>query len=83
MGTAEIRKEIHNYIDYADDRFLRLVYSMVENEQIEAGSTLFSSNKDDMIERAKASMLSVEEGKTRKISAFKNDVNTWKKQQHT
>lgn len=26
MGTADIRKEIHDYIDHADDRFLRLVY---------------------------------------------------------
>jgi hypothetical protein len=83
MGTTDIRKEIHDYIDHADDRFLRLVYSMVENEQIEAGSNLFSTTAEDMTKRAKAALLSVAEGRTRNIKAFKNDVDTWKKQQST
>lgn len=83
MGTTEIRKEIHDYIDHADDRFLRLVYSMVENEQIEAGSNLFSTTKEDMVKRAKASLRSVAEGRTRNIKAFKKEVDTWKKQQST
>jgi len=83
MGTIDIRKEIHDYIDHADDRFLRLVYSMVENEQIEAGSNLFSATADDMKKRAKASLLSVAEGRTRNIKAFKKEVDTWKKQQST
>jgi hypothetical protein len=81
MGIAEIRKEIHDYIDHADDRFLRLVYSMVENEQIEAGTNLFSATTEDMVKRAKASMLSVTEGRTRNIEAFKKEVGTWKEQQ--
>ena len=80
MGTADIRKEIHDYIDHADDRFLRLVYSMVENEQIEAGINLFSTSTEDMKKRAKASLLSVAEGRTRNIKAFKKEVDTWKKQ---
>ncbi|HAH25152.1 MAG TPA: hypothetical protein DCL77_15575 [Prolixibacteraceae bacterium] len=83
MGTSEIRKEIHDYIDHADDRFLRLVYSMVENEQIEAGSNLFSTKPEDMVTRAKASLLSVTEGRTRNIKSFKKEVDSWKKQQNT
>lgn len=83
MQTADIRKEIHNYIDQADDRFLRLVYSMVENEQIEAGSNIFSKSTEEMVKRSKASMLSVTEGRTRNIKAFKKEVDTWKKQQST
>lgn len=78
-----MRKEIHDYIDHADDRFLRLVYSMVENEQIEAGVILFSATPIDMVERAKDSLLSVAEHRTRNIKAFKKEVDTWKKQQST
>ena len=81
MGIPDIKKEIHDYIDHADDRFLRLVYSMVENEQIEAGVNLFADTTEDMIERAKASLSSVSEGRTRNIKAFKKEIDSWKKQQ--
>jgi hypothetical protein len=83
MGTSDIRKEIHEYIDHADDRFLRLVYSMVENEQIEAGSNLFSTTTEDMAKRAKTSLQSVVEGRTRNIKLFKKEVESWKKQTPT
>ena len=83
MKTTEIRKEIHDYIDRADERFLRLVYSMVENEQIETGSNLFSIKTQDMVKRANASLLSVAAGKTRNIKVFKKEVDNWKKQQST
>lgn len=83
MGTTQIRKEIHDYIDHADDRFLRFVYSMVENEQIESGSNLFSASPRNIVERAKASLLSIAEGRTRNIDSFKHEVDTWKKQKIT
>ena len=28
MGVAELKKELHNYIDHADERFLKMVYAM-------------------------------------------------------
>ena len=28
MGTAELRKELHSYIDLADETFLKMVYAM-------------------------------------------------------
>jgi len=28
MGTLELRKELHSYIDYADETFLKMVYAM-------------------------------------------------------
>ncbi|MFO7669883.1 MAG: hypothetical protein R6W31_09515 [Bacteroidales bacterium] len=28
MGTAELRKDLHSYIDKADDKFLRMVHAM-------------------------------------------------------
>lgn len=83
MRTTDIRKEIHEYIDRADERFLRLVYSMVETEKKEAGPDLFSATDEDMIKRAEASLSSITEGKTRDIKVFRKAVETWKKQQLT
>jgi len=28
MGVAELKTELHNYIDHADERFLKMVYAM-------------------------------------------------------
>lgn len=28
MGTVELRKELHNYIDHADETFLKMVHAM-------------------------------------------------------
>jgi hypothetical protein len=28
MGVAELKQELHNYIDHADERFLKMVYAM-------------------------------------------------------
>jgi len=77
MNTIQIKQRIHDFIDNADDRFLRLVYSMVESEDAE--SQFFSGSDDQMIKRAKKSMQSIDKGNTRSIYAFKKDVDTWKK----
>lgn len=55
MNTALIKKRIHEYIDYADERFLRLVYSMVESEHTE--TSFFNVSDEEMVERAKKSLI--------------------------
>ena len=35
MDAPTIRKEIHQYIDGADERFLNLVYGMIQADQTE------------------------------------------------
>ena len=35
MDSTAIRKEIHQYIDKADERFLSLVYGMIQADQTE------------------------------------------------
>jgi hypothetical protein len=77
MNTAQIKKRIHEYIDYADERFLRLVYSMVESEHAE--TSFFTVPEEEMVKRAKKSLQSIDNGHTRSIHAFKKDVDTWKK----
>lgn len=42
---------------------------------------LFATKEDDLVERAKASLKSIVEGKTRDIRDFQNEVNSWKKSQ--
>lgn len=42
---------------------------------------LFATKEDDLVERVKASLKSIVEGKTRDIRDFQNEVNSWKKSQ--
>ena len=40
MGTAELRKELHGYIDKADDEFLKMVYALAKNYRDKEDYTL-------------------------------------------
>ena len=77
MNTTYVKQKIHNFIDHADERFLRLVYSMIVSEKAE--KHYFSTTDDEMIARTKRSIKSVDEGKTRNISLLKKDLGSWKK----
>jgi len=76
MDAPEIKEEIHNFIDHADERFLRLVYSMIESERSEKG--FFNATDDEMMARAEKSLKSVEECRTRGVHEFKKDIASWK-----
>ncbi|MDB4334840.1 hypothetical protein OAA06_00625 [bacterium] len=77
MNARQIKEEIHSFINHADERFLRLVYSMVESEKLE--KEFFDTTNDEMITRAQKSLNSVETGKTRNIHEFNKDIESWKK----
>ena len=79
MKANQIKQEIHDYINYADERFLRLIYSMVESEKTE--KSFFDTTNESMTERAKKSLKSVENGHTRSIHEFKKDIKSWKENQ--
>jgi len=76
MEANQIKQEIHDFTNHADERFLRLVHSMIESEKTE--NSFFDTSIDAMTERAKQSLKSVESGKTRSINEFKKDVESWK-----
>lgn len=33
MDTTEIRKRIHNYIDVADDRLLKIIHAIISEDE--------------------------------------------------
>ena len=40
MGTEELRKKVHSYIDRADDRFLKMVNALAKSYEDEEDYTL-------------------------------------------
>ncbi len=81
MNTKVAKKTLHELIDrIEDDELLNLYVRLLEREiRKTASQDFFKTIESDLVSRAKASLKSVEEGKTRNIKEFKEDVNAWKK----
>lgn len=72
MGSAQLKQEIHRYVDSADEQLLKLVYVMMkeyEKNSEEVGTDPVEGviTKDKLIERAQASAAAISEGKIRNI----------------
>lgn len=77
MKSSIVRKEIHDCIDRAGQKFLASVYSMI---QAEKESNLDSEDylRAEMIRRAEASEPDVEAGRTVSAKEFKLRIEDWK-----
>jgi hypothetical protein len=80
MNTLAVKQSLHQIIDQIEDNELLLIcQQLLERELKKASVTDYSSkNEDEMIIRAKASLLSIEKGNTRSIEDFKNEIQNWK-----
>ena len=80
MNTQVIKQSLHQLIDQIEDNELLFLYQqLLERELKKSASTDFLKNsEDDLISRARASLQSIEEGRTRSIEEFKKDVEKWK-----
>ena len=66
-------------IDQIEDKGLLTLYTqLLEREINKTSKDYFDTTENDLISRAKASINSIEQGKTRSIKDFKQDVNQWK-----
>lgn len=79
MKSSTVRREIHEYVDRADERFLALVHSMVQAEK-KNRSQSENLQKLEMIRRAEQSEKEITEGKTISAEQFNTDFQQWKKE---
>ena len=81
MNTEIAKKTLHELIDQIKDDELLILYVKLLEREIEktASQDLFNTTESDLVARAKASLKSVEEGKTRNIKDFKKDIEKWRK----
>ena len=62
MGAAKIREELHQFINQADERMLRLIYGMMKADIEEENFALTESHKQILDDRLKAHENSPEDG---------------------
>jgi len=85
MSTQVVRQTLHKLIDQIEDEeLLTLHLQLLEREFHKSTSQdFFSTTEKDLVSRAKASLASVEAGRTRSIKEFQKDVEEWKKKRAT
>lgn len=67
MSTIELKKELHNYIDNADDQFVKMFYEM-------AKSYMLQKNKDKMISEGEQD---IKNGQTYSLEQAKELMKKW------
>ena len=79
MSSETIKQTIHHLIDQIEDEDLLTIYlQLLEREVRNSPDEFFNTSDHEMIERAKASLKSVKEGRSRNIKDFKREIELWK-----
>ncbi|VAW13319.1 hypothetical protein MNBD_BACTEROID01-1901 [hydrothermal vent metagenome] len=81
MGVQKLREELHNYINQADERFLKMVYAMSKEYQ---GPGIVGYNvdgspitKESLVKRAKAASQRVKSGDFITQEEVEKEVGDW------
>lgn len=81
MGTAELRKELHTYIDHADETFLKMVHAMSKEykEHVIAGYNVDGTpiTQQDLKDRVKTASKRVKSGDYITQEDVENEVENW------
>ena len=85
MDTRVVKQTLHQLIDQIEDKELLTIYLRLLERELRKTSDkdFFDTSDEDLVARAKASLRSIEKGRTRSIQDFKQDVETWKKNRAT
>jgi putative addiction module component (TIGR02574 family) len=62
MGATQMKEELHNYINQADERVLRLFYGMMKADNEEGDYSLTDTHKEILDERLAAHRSAPHEG---------------------
>lgn len=81
MGAAELRKSLHNIIDHADERFLRMVKSLAneytKDEEIVAYRAGKAITKAELYQELKEAEKEIENGDYLTIEEFAKESEKW------
>ena len=81
MGVQKLRDELHDFINHADERFLKMVYAMSKeyNETPFVGYNVDGSpiTKENLVKRVKAASLRVKSGDFLTQEEVEKEVRNW------
>ncbi len=81
MNTVKLRDEISEYLQHADDRFLKLIHGMIKADQTSVpvgykpdGTPI---TKEEMIARAERSEKDIKEGRVKTSKQVREEMKNW------
>jgi len=81
MNTIRIRDEISEYLQHADDRFLKLIHGMIKADQTISpvgynpdGTPI---TKEELIARAERSEKDIREGRVKSLKHVREEMKNW------
>lgn len=81
MGVQKLREELHDYINHADERFLKMVHAMSKeyNEPGIVGYNVDGSEitRESFVKRAKAASQRVKSGDFLTQEQVEKEVENW------
>ena len=81
MGVQKLREELHDFINHADERFLRMVHAMSKEykESTVVGYNVDGSpiTKESLAKRAKAASQRVKSGDYILLEDVEKEVENW------
>jgi hypothetical protein len=81
MGVQKLREELHEYINHADERFLKMVYAMSKEykETDIAGYNADGSpiTKESLVRRAKSASQRVKSGDFITQEEVEKEIENW------
>jgi len=82
MNTARIRQEINEYLQQADDRFLKLIHGMVVADKTSSPVVGYKTDgqpitKEELIARAERSEKEISEGRVKTAKQIREEMKNW------
>ena len=83
MSTVELRKKIHNFIDKADERFLRMIYSLAHEYTKSTDDEIVCSRagkpitKSQLYKELKESEAEIERGDFMTMEELEKESEQW------
>ena len=77
MGTAQLREELHSYIDKADERILRLVKGMFQADFEDYTLPGEPMSEETLRQRARAAKSRIESGQFTSQEDLEREMEEW------
>jgi 5'-3' exonuclease len=82
MTSATLRKEVQQYINYADERFLRMVHSLAKeyaknDDPVVGYNTGKSVKRSQLLDELKEAEQQIERGEYMTIDQLEKESETW------
>ena len=84
MRVAELRNQLHDYINFADEQFLNIVYSMVKDHKKSNNMVVVGYHPDgtpitklELLKDIKEAEEQIEKGKCLSIEELEREAKDW------